>query len=468
MLRRKDDGTVQLYVTLKQPTPEELAQFRNSYDPEEQKEIKQLKGNDKDQLLFRGKIYIPRQQQKEFVRKFHKDPLHGHQGMFKTTKRLQEKYNFPELRQMVKQVIKDCNIYNKAKAARHKPYGLLQPTEIPDKVWNTIAWNFITGLPTSKDPITGVEYDTVWVIIDRLTKYGYFLPFKGTATAEQLAYAFIRYYLDKHGVPEKIISDRDKLFTSKFGTSFFKQIGAKLRFSTAYHPQTDGQTERLNQTLEQYLRSYVNYQQNNWVELLPLAQIAYNTSVNEDMGISPHTAVYGHDAETQRPEQSIRKAPIITAVAPRAETVVTEIKTAQARLQSELQFLQQRMAQYYNKKRIEGPILARGDKVYLLRQKQNATTNLSQIKTKRPSDKLDFKKLGPFKIEEVISKTNYRLSLPKTMRIHPVFHISLLEPAPKDAPLKKNLEIEKDDNEYEVEKILDSRMVKNKIQYLVK
>src|SRR5687767_7284700 len=112
------------------------------------------------------------------------------------------------------------------------------------------------------------------------------------------------------------------------------------------------------------------------------------------------------------------------------------------------------MAQYYDRKRTKGPILSKEDKVYLLRQKQNATLNISQIKTKRPNDKLDFKKFGPFKIDKVISKTNYRLSLPRTINIHPVFHISLLKPALKDAPLERNLEIER---------ILDFKMVKNKI-----
>ncbi|RYP06350.1 hypothetical protein DL765_009529 [Monosporascus sp. GIB2] len=250
MLQYNQDGIMQLCEIVKKPTPELLTRFRNSYDVEEQQEVQQLKGQPEDQLLYHGKIYVPKGQQKQFVKEFHENPLHGHQGIFKTTKRLQEKYDFPELHRIVKIVVKNCNICNKAKAARHKPYGLLQPTDIPNKTWNTIAWDFITNLPPSKDPVTGVEYDGVWVIVDRFTKYGYFLPFKGNATAEQLAYAFIRNYMDKHGVPEKVISDRDKLFTSKFGTSFFKQIGVKLKFSTAYHPQTDGQTERLNQTLE--------------------------------------------------------------------------------------------------------------------------------------------------------------------------------------------------------------------------
>ncbi|RYP40554.1 hypothetical protein DL768_010613 [Monosporascus sp. mg162] len=161
MLQPTKESTLRLCEILKKPTPELLAQFRSSYNSGKQKEIKQLKGQSKNQLLYHGKIYVPQEQQKQFVKEFHGNPLHGHQGIFKTTKRLQEKYDFPGLRETVKQVIKDCNICNKAKAARHKPYGLLQPTKIPNKAWNTIAWDFITGLPLSKDPVTGVQYDGI-------------------------------------------------------------------------------------------------------------------------------------------------------------------------------------------------------------------------------------------------------------------------------------------------------------------
>lgn len=313
------------------------------------------------------------------------------------------------------------------------------------------------ALPVSTDPTTEAKYDNIWVIVDKLTKYAYFIPFLSTATSEQLAFAFIREVFSRHGLPEQIISDRDKLFTSKFWTSLMKRLGTKQKLSTTAHPQTDGQTERLNQTLEQYLRGYVNFQQDNWVELLPLAQYAYNTSVNETMKMTPHEAVYGQKPVTTRQEISDTEAPEATSSVPRAEMMATKIKATQQRLQQELQFLQNRMAHYYNKKRIEGPTLKVGDKVYLLRDKQHSTLKTSQIKTKRPSDKLEYKKLGAFKIKEVLSKNNYRLSLPKSMQLRTnVFHISMLEPAPEDAELDKNLELEEDPDEYEVEKIMDS------------
>ena len=122
-----------------------------------------------------------------------------------------------------------------------------------------MALDFIVKLPASKDPVTGSKFESILVITDRLTKYAYFIPYRETSTAEHLAYTFIRVILANHGMPEEIISDRDKLFTSKFWRSLMDQLSTKHKLATAYHPQTDGQTERINQTLEQYLRCYIDY-----------------------------------------------------------------------------------------------------------------------------------------------------------------------------------------------------------------
>ncbi|TDZ13344.1 Transposon Tf2-9 polyprotein [Colletotrichum orbiculare MAFF 240422] len=149
---------------------------------------------------------------------------------------------------------------------------------IARRPWESISLDFIVKLPKSQEPLTGVHYDSVLVIVERLTKYAYFIPYKESSTAEDLAYVFLRTIVSQHGLPQEIVSDRDKLFTSKFWKSLISQLGAKHRLSTAFHPQTDGQTERINQILEIYLRCYVNYQQDNWVTLLPTAQFAYNSA----------------------------------------------------------------------------------------------------------------------------------------------------------------------------------------------
>ncbi|KAI1856182.1 uncharacterized protein JN550_013896 [Neoarthrinium moseri] len=306
-------------------------------------------------------------------------------------------------------------------------------------------------LPLSKEPLTGAIYDSILITTERLTKYAYFLPYKESSNTDDLAYTFLRTIVSQHGLPDEIISDKDKLFTSKFWKSLMARLRTNHKLSTAYHPQTDGQTERINQTLEQYLRCYINYEQDNWVELLPIAQFAYNNSETESIGTTPFYANYGFNPD-------MTKEPLPGVLAEKAITHADKLQDLQRNLQQELLFLQQRIKEWNNKKRVKGPTLKEGDPVYLLRK---------NIKTKRPNDKLDFKKIGPFKIDKVVSPVNYRLSLPRKMRIHPTFHISLLEPAPPDAKIETRLETEPD-QEYEVEEILDLQKINGQWKYLVK
>jgi hypothetical protein len=402
-----------------------------------------------DTFQYHGRCYVPAALRRELVTTVHEHPLHGHQGVYKTLTRLRRSFDFPGSRSTVQEVIRNCDTCNRSKTGRHQPYGELQPIPVPEKAWETVAMDFITKLPKSKEPLTGTLYDSILVITDKLTKYAYFLPYKEESTAEDIAYTFIRVVISQHGVPKQLISDRDKLFTSKFWKALMKALGLNHTLSTAYHPQTDGQTERLNQTLEAYLRSYINYQQDNWVELLATAQMSYNNSPLESTGVSPCFANYG----IEQPLAIYQGLSTNPAANHKAENMVT----IQNEMRKELTFLQHRMKAYADSKRLRGPTLQEGDKVYLLRR---------NIKTKRPSDKLDWKKLGPFKIEKKISEVNYRLSLPRTMRIHPTFHVSLLEPAPANTKLQTQVEV--DTEEYEVEKILDQRQGQQETEYFVK
>ena len=184
-----------------------------------------------------------------------------------------------------------------------------------------------------------------------------------------------------------------------------------------------------------------------------MAQFAYNSLKNETTGVSPFYANYGFEPE------AYREALPTNRWAQAASLSVEKLRGLHEQLSRDIAFIAIRTARYYNQKRKDAPTFKEGDRVYLLRR---------NIRTKRPSDKLDFTKMGPFRITKKVSPVNYRIALPEGMRIHPVFHVSLLEPAPKNAKLQTNAEVETDSDEYKAEAILDVQYIKKKPHYLVK
>jgi len=227
----------------------------------------------KDEYLWhQGKIWVPNKEgiRTNLIRQHHDIPQAGHGGTAKTTEVLQRKYYWPHMRDTIKQYVKNCDICQRTKVVRDAPYGLMKPNEAPDRPWKLISMDFITDLPKSE-----VD-DAILIVIDRLTKMAHFLPCTKEMDARQFSELFMREIFRLLGLPKDIITDRGSIFTSDLWQETTKQLGIERRLSTAFHPQTDGQTERTNSTLEQYLRAYVNYQQDNWKELLPVAEFAYN------------------------------------------------------------------------------------------------------------------------------------------------------------------------------------------------
>ena len=214
-------------------------------------------------LIFQDLIYVSTRCRQEVIDDHHKSMVHGHQGSNKTIEKISRIYYFPKMRKQVKDTIRKCDVCIRTKHNRHRPYELLKSLSTSDRAWKSIALDFIVKLPKSKEKVTQTMYDSILVITNRLTKYEYFLPYKETTSAEDLAYTFLRTIVANHELSDEIISDRDKLFTSKFWKSLVNQLEIHHKLSTAYHPQTDEQTERMNQTLEQYLRCYINYRQND-------------------------------------------------------------------------------------------------------------------------------------------------------------------------------------------------------------
>lgn len=420
-------------------------------------QAKRLRQNDNaiesdGMIIYHELAYVPKSLRHRVMQQGHDAPTSGHFGVDKTMGRITEEYYWPGMWNDIRDYIRDCETCQRNKADRHRPYGLLQPIPQLRKPWESVAMDFITKLPKSKEPQTGVEYDSILTITDRMTKYAYFIPFIEATTAPETAYVILRTVIANHGLPKEWITDRDPKFTSHFWTTLMEKLGVQKKMSTAYHPQTDGQAERMNQTVEQYLRCYLNYKQDNWVSLLPLAQIAYNSAKNATTGMTPYFANYGKEPEIQR-------QPFETTVkGHEAEISATELRKLHDTLRRDIEFLHSRMKQYYNLKRQEAPDFKRGEKVFLLRR---------NIKTKRPNEKFDHKKLGPFKIDEKIGQLNYKLQLPKTMRIHPTFHVSLLEKANQNARPYRT-ETPNDEQEYEVEKVLGKALVDGKEHYLIK
>jgi hypothetical protein len=287
-------------------------------------------------MMRNGLVLVPNNLITEVIRQNHDDPTSGHTGVDKTIERITRQYIFPQLKKHVENYVKNCDLCYRIKHSRHKPYGYLQQIPLPDAPWKSIAFDFVTGLPPSEHPVNGVQNDAIWVVVDRFTKTSYFRACKVTITAEQFASLFMETVYSRHGMPEEIISDRDKLFTSKFWKSFTELLGTKHKLSTSFHPQTDGQTERTNQTMEQYLRGYVNYTQDNWTTLLPLAEFVFNTTKGPS-GLTPHYALYG-----RHPRVTGDSIETIT-YAQKAHVHTDKIKELHKTLKSELGFIQYRM-----------------------------------------------------------------------------------------------------------------------------
>ncbi|KAA8632751.1 hypothetical protein SMACR_01061 [Sordaria macrospora] len=450
-LNMEDD--LKVYVVTKGEPDDWIERIMDAQHEADDEEIKKHFATSIEPWMHNGKLWVPPRLRKELVRDVHESPEEGgHAGIARTIARLQETFGFAKMKDVVTKVLHECEVCHKTKANRHKPYGLLEPLPVAEGPWQCVTMDFITKLPVSRDPATGIEYDSILVVVDRFTKFAYFLPFREDTGAEQLGHIFIRHITSNHGWPKELVTDRDKLFSSRFWKAFMNKLGVKHKMSTAYHARTDGQTERMNQVLEAYLRAYVNYEQDNWSELLPTAQMSYNSSKTETTKVTPFFANFGYEMSSRRgwdAEFFVPRAHI------RAERLIEMHQT----LRDELTFVRDRMSRYYDRTRSTAPIFKRGDKVYLLHR---------NIKTKRPSDKLDYKKLGPFKVLEKVSTSNYRLELPKSMRQWPTIHISLLEPAPKNARLDKKVETWNEGDEFMAEGILDSMIENGNIKYFVK
>jgi transposase InsO family protein len=227
--------------------------------------------------------------QDKILNSLHASPIRGHSGYEVTYKKVKNLFAWHKLKDSLKHFVAHCTTCQQAKTDRAAYPGLLAPLPIPDGAWQVVTLDFIEGLPRSSG------YNCILVVVDKFSKYAHFLPLSHPFTALQVAITYLDNVFKLHGLPFAMVSDRDKVFTSNIWQELFKLLGTDLRMSTAYHPQTDGQTERVNQCLETYLRCFVHACPTKWSKWLSMAEYWYNTSFHSSLGRSPFVVLYGHE-----------------------------------------------------------------------------------------------------------------------------------------------------------------------------
>lgn len=282
------------------------------------------------------------------------------------------------------------------------------PLPVPVRAWQMVSMDFIEGLPQSG------RYNCILVVVDKFSKYSHFSPLAHPFSASQVASTYIDQVYRLHGLPDSIISDRDPVFTSRFWQELFRRSNTTLRMSTPYHPATDGQTERVNQYLETFLRCFVHSCPKKWSSWLALAEYWFNTSWHSAHGKSPFFVLYGHDPRHWGIEAA--SASPVTDL----NTWLSERVEMTALIRQHLLRAQMRMKHQADKGRSER-ILAVGDSVYIKLQPY-----VQSSVARRACHKLSFRYFGPFLIQERVGQVAYRVALPETSQIHPVFHISQL------------------------------------------
>jgi len=242
-------------------------------------------------LRFQDRVCVPGvpKLRRVILEEGHKSSPSIHLGVTKMYHDIRKMFWWPSLKRVVNEFVLVCLVYQKAKIEHQKPSGKLQPLEIPEWKWDNISMDFVVGLPRTPKGL-----NSIWVIVDRLTKSTHFIPINIRYSLKRLTSLYVNEIVRLHGVPSSIVFDRDPRFTSRFWESLHKALGTKLRLSSAYHPQTDDQTKRIIQSLEDLLRAYVLEQRGSWDSFLPLIEFTYNNSIS----MSPYKALYGRRCRT--------------------------------------------------------------------------------------------------------------------------------------------------------------------------
>jgi hypothetical protein len=360
-------------------------------------------------LWFNNRIVVPKDHplRRQILDEAHLSKFSIHPGSTKMYQDLRQHFWWTRMKREIAKYVSECDTCQRVKASHLKASGTLQPLPIPSWKWEDISMDFIIGLPN-----TSQKHDSIWVIIDRLTKIAHFLPVHTTYSAKKYAEVYLDQIIRLHGVPKTIISDRGPQFIACFWEQLQSDLGTKLIRSSAYHPQTDGQTERVNQILEDILRACIIYYVTSWDKCLALAEFSYNNSYQASLQMAPFEALYGRRCRTplswsETGERKIFGPDLVIEAEDKVKVIQANLKTAQSRQKS-----------YVDKRR--KPLQFQvGDFVNL---RVSPTKGVQRLGIK---GKLAPRYVGPFAILNVCGPVAYKIDLHLNWLLFTMFSMSL-------------------------------------------
>ena len=362
-------------------------------------------------MYYKDRVCVPNdcELKKSILDEAHNGSFSIHPGSTKMYQDLKRSFWWSGMKRDVSEFVTKCLVCQRVKAKHQVPSGLLQPIKIPEWKWDRITMDFVVGLP-----LTGRKHDSVLVVVDRLTKLAHFIPVRTDHSLDKIAELYIKEIVRFHRIPISIISYRDPRFTSRFWGKLQEAMGTRLNFSTAFHPQTDGQSERVIHSPEDMLRSYAINYEGSWDQHIRLAEFMYNNSFQSSIGITPYEVLYGRKCRTPLCWTELSERKVI------GPDLIQETEEKVKMIRERLKVATDRQKSYADMKRKDIRYEV-GEKVFL------KVSPWKKVMRFRKKGKLSPRFIGPYEVIKKVGPVAYRLALPLDLeKIHNVFHVSML------------------------------------------